>query len=141
MNAADLKSIELLAEFGDEDREALVELLEEQDVAKGRRLFSEGEESEELVLVLEGRVRLELRGGTPLGHLPAGSALGGVALVSFGHRATAAFCEEPCRVARLDRSGYRRLADDHPRTACRLIEALFKTLADDVRASLDDAAL
>ena len=141
MNAAELKAIDLLAEFGDEDREALAELLEEQHVAKGRRLFSEGEESEDLVLVLEGRVRLELRGGAVLGLVPAGSALGGVSLVAFGKRATAAFCEEPCRVARLDRSGYRRLADDYPRTACRLVEALFKTLADDVRESLEDASL
>ncbi len=141
MNAADLKTIDLLAELGDDDRDALAELLEEQQIAKGRRLFSEGEESEDLVLVLEGRVRLERRSGEVLGLLSAGAALGGVALVCFGKRATAAFCEEPCRVARLDRSGYRRLADDYPRTACRLIEALFKQLADDVRESLDDAAL
>ncbi len=141
MNAADLKSIDLLAELGDDDRDALAELLEEQTVAQGRRLFSEGEESEDLVLVLEGRVRLELRGGDALGELPAGSTLGGISLVCFGKRGAAAYAEAPCRVARLDRSGYRRLADDYPRTACRLIEALFKQLADDVRESLEDATL
>jgi CRP-like cAMP-binding protein len=141
VNAADLKAIELLVEFDDADREALADLLEEQQIMAGRRLFTEGEESDGLALILEGRIRLELRGGQVLGHLPAGSALGGISLVGFGKRGTGAFCEEACRVAWLDRLGYRRLADDYPRTACRLIEALFKMLADDVRESLEDASI
>jgi len=141
VNAADLKVISLLAELGDEDRDALAELLDEADVAAGRRLFSEGEESEGLVLLLEGRVRLELRSGEVLGHLDAGASLGGVSLVGFGKRGVTAFCEGMCRVARLERSGYRRLADDYPRTACRLVEALFKQLADDVREALDDQTI
>lgn len=141
MNAADLKTIPLLAEFGDEDREAIVELLEEQDVAAGRRIFSEGEESEGLVLLLEGRVRLELRSGEVLGHLDAGAALGGISLVAFGKRGTTVFCEGMCRVARLERSGYRRLADDYPRTACRLVEAILKQLGEDVHEAFEDTAL
>lgn len=141
MNAADLKSIPLLAEFGEDDREALAELLEEQSLAAGRRLFSENEESEDLVIIVAGRVRLEPRGGEAFGHLPEGTVLGGISLVGPGKRGTSVVCEDACRVARLDRSGYRRLADDHPRTACRLIEALFKTLAEDVREALNEAAL
>jgi len=141
VNAADLKAIPLLAEFGEEDREALAELLEEQELAGGRRLFSENEESEGLVLLLEGRVRLAPREGEAFGTLKAGAALGGISLVGFAKRGVSVFCDEACRVARLDRSGYRRLADDYPRTACRLIEALYKALADDVRESIEDASL
>ena len=69
----------------------------------------------------------------------AGDALGGLALVRMGKRAATAVCEEPSRLAWLDRSSYRRLADDYPRTACRLMEAILAGFAADVREALDDA--
>jgi len=141
VNAADLKSVKLLAEFTAEDREALAELVDERRLDTGRRVFSEGEEAESLVMILEGSVRVEDREGEIEGLLLEGDSLGGVALVRPGPRAATAVCEDACRLVSLDRSGYRRLADDHPRTAIRLIEAILQAFAADVREAIEDAAL
>ena len=141
MNAADLKSIRLFTEFGDDDREAVFELLEERSLAKGRRVFSVGEEADSMLLLLEGRVRLEGSDGRIEGSMLEGDALGGLSLVRLGQRAATAICETPCRLVWLDRSGYRRLADDHPRTACRLVEAILETFATDVHEAIEDAEI
>jgi CRP-like cAMP-binding protein len=141
VNTADLKAVKLLAEFGDEDREALAELLEERPLQPGRRVFSEGEEADSLILLLDGTVRLENGDGQVEGALVAGDALGGLSLVRLGQRAATAICEGACRLATLDRSGYRRLADDYPRTACRLMEALLQCFAADVREAIEDESL
>lgn len=136
MNGADLKCVKLLAELGDDDRDALVELLEERSLQPSRRVFSEGEEAESLILILEGSVRLGSRDGQVEGVLVAGDALGGLSLVRLGQRSATAICDAPCRLASLDRSGYRRLAEDYPRTACRLVEALLQCIADDVSEAM-----
>lgn len=141
MNAADLKCVKLLTELTADDRDALAELLDERRLGAGRRVFSEGEEAESLVMILEGSVRLENREGEIEGLMLEGDSLGGIALVRPGPRAVSAICEDACRLVSLDRSGYRRLADDHPRTAVRLIEAILQAFAADVREAIEDAAL
>ena len=141
MNVSDLKTVKLLAEFGDDDREALADLLEERTLQAGRRVFSEGEEAESLILLVEGQVRLESRDGRVEGALAEGEALGGLALVRLGQRMATAICEQTSRLLILERSGYRRLADDHPRTASRLIEAVLLALAADVSEAIEDEAL
>jgi len=133
----DLKRFDLLSEFGEEDREVFFELLEEQQIAKGRRVFSEGSESEGLVLVEVGSVRVESRRGGQPEILEAGSALGTLSLVAVGPRESTIFAETACTVHLLPRTAYRRLADDYPRTACRLVEAIVEDVAGLSRSALD----
>ena len=140
MSADRLKAFSLLSEFGDEDRENLYELLEEKQLAQGRRLFSEGSESEGLLLVVSGKVRLESKRGMDPEILPAGSALGAVSLISVGPREVTAFAEEPCELWLLPRESWPRLLGDHPATACRLAEAMVRDLAGLVRLGLDRLA-
>ena len=45
--------------------------------------------------------------------------------------------ESDCQVLILERAAYRRLADDHPRTASRLLEAALADTAGLLRESLD----
>jgi len=140
MNAGDLKGFPLLADLTDGDRETLFELLEERSVPAGRRLFSEGTEAEGLLLIVAGRVRLERRPNLEPEFLPAGSALGAASLVSMGPREITALAEEPCEVLVLPRDGWRRLVDDHPRTACRIAESMLTDLVGLVRLGLDRLA-
>jgi CRP-like cAMP-binding protein len=137
----DLKNFGLLSEFGDEDREALFELLDERPIAEGRRIFSEGTESEGLVLVASGRVRVESRRATEPAVLEAGCALGALSLIALGRRESTIFADTACSVLILPRTAYRRLADDYPRTACRLMEAIMDELTGLVRSGLDLLAL
>lgn len=137
MSATELKNFPLLAEFNDEDREALFELLEDRSVAKGRRIFSEGSEADGLVLIVSGKAKLESKRGIEPEELAAGSVLGAVSLVSMGPREVTAFAEEPCQLLLFPRTSWRRLVDDHPRTACRLAEAMLLELGGLIRLGLD----
>ena len=133
----DLKTFALLAEFTDEDREALFELLEDKKLAKGRRLFVEGGEAEGLVLVRSGTVRLSSKRSGDLGVVGAGVVLGALSLIALGPRESTAKIEENCDLWELPRTAYRRLVEDAPRTACKLSEAILLDLVSLVRPGLD----
>ena len=136
MNPADLKRFPMLAELSDDDRAALLELLELQVFRKGRSIYRETAEADGLVLVSSGEVRLSSRRGAALGTLGEGSVLGGVSLLSLGPREATVKAAVDTEVLLLPRAAYRRLVDDHPRTACRLTEALAADLAGLLREVL-----
>jgi len=137
----ELKQFALLAEFGEEDREALGELLEEQILAAGRRIFSEGNEADGLVLIVEGSARLESRRTGDSEVIGAGNTLGSLSLVALGPREITAKATTACTLLRLSRESFRRLVEDHPRTACHLLEAVVADLSSLVRRDLDRLAL
>ena len=140
MSAGILERVGLLREFDAEDRAALASLLETRRVAPGEVLFFEGDESQGLLLVANGALKLESRRAGALGQLEAGGALGGASLVSLGAREATATAVEPTALLSLDRSAFRRLVQDAPRTACRLLEAIATDLADALRPALDRVA-
>jgi CRP-like cAMP-binding protein len=140
VTAGDLKRFPLLAELSDEDRDALFELLEVQSIRKGRSIFRETAEADGLVFIASGEVRLSSTRHEDLGVLGEGQVLGGAALLSMGQREATAKAEEDCEILLLPRTAYRRLVDDHPRTACRLTEAVAADLASLLRESLDPLA-
>jgi CRP-like cAMP-binding protein len=134
-----LKHFALLTEFSHEEREALAELLEERKLPKGKSAFREGAEAEGLVLLEKGRLRLESRRtGDVVGILAEHEHLGAVSLFSLGKREVTAMAEEPCTIWVLSRSGLARLADDAPRAAYRLAEAVASEFASMMRTGLDD---
>ena len=136
MNAADLKRFALLAEFDNEDREALFELLEPKTFNKGRSIFREGTEADELVLVVSGRVALYSKRWPGDMSVGPGTVLGGLSLFVMGPREITAKAEVASKVLQLPRTSFRRLVEDAPRAACRLAEALAKELANDAREAL-----
>jgi CRP-like cAMP-binding protein len=140
VTADELKAFPLCVELGEEDREALAELLEEQRLHAGRSVFREGTESDGLVLIAEGTVRLEGRRLRQTGSTGTGAALGALSLLVLGPREATAICETPCRILRLRRTAFRRLLDDHPRTACRLLEGIVAELGGMLRPELDRIA-
>ncbi len=137
MTASDLKRFPMLAEFSAEDREALFELLDPQVFRKGRSVYRETAEADGLVFVVSGTVCLSSRRSADLGTLGEGSILGSASLLTMGQREATVKAECDCEVLLLLRSSYRRLVEDHPRTACRLNEAIAADLAALLRESLD----
>lgn len=133
MTTSELKRFALFAECSDEEREAIVELLEERVLRSGSPLYREGGEAEGLVLVAEGALRLESRRAGPLGRVTAGGSLGGAAIVAAGKREVTAIAEGRTRVWILERTAFRRLVEDSPRAACRVAEAVLAHLAGAVR--------
>ncbi len=136
MNAADLKRFPLLAELSDEDREALFELLETQSVRKGRSVFRQTAEADGLVFLVSGKVALSRENEAELGQIGPGEILGTASLLTMGQREATAKAAEPSEIALLSRNAYRRLVEDHPRTACRLTEAIAQDLSSLLREAL-----
>ncbi len=137
MTADVLKGFRLLAELNDDDREALAELLDDKPLAQGRRIFSEGTEAEGLVLITSGTVRIQSKRSSVVEFFDAPVALGAFSLVSVGPRECTAIAETACEVLLLARTSFRRLVDDHPRTACRLTEGMLDEAAGLIRDGLD----
>ena len=139
MKADELKHFSLLTEFSDEDREALVELLEVRKLPSGKSAFREGSEAEGLVLLAEGTLNLKSkRYGGFVGTLSAPYHLGAASLVAVGRREVTALADGPCTIWLLRRSGLSRLAEDAPRAAFRLAEAALVELAGLTRQGIDD---
>ena len=136
MNAADLKPFGLLQDLCDEEAELLAEELETRELGPGRALFEQGAEGDGLFLVLEGRLTLACRELGELGAVGPGAVLGALSLVAPGRREVSAVAAEPCRVAWLEHGAFRRLMDDAPRLACRILEALLCETAGQLREGL-----
>jgi CRP-like cAMP-binding protein len=137
MSAARLQPFGILAGLSDEDRESLSELLEERSVLEGRRLFGEGSEAEGMVLVVSGTVRVEGKRCPEPELLEAPVVIGALSLVNVGARESTMLAETPCQVLMLPRSAYRRLVEDYPRIACRLVEGILDDVAGLLRPALD----
>ena len=137
MTPADLKRYGLLVEFTEEDRGWLVELLDEECFSEGETVFCEGDEADTLCLVESGSLRISSEVDGPLGLLCSGAALGAVSVVIVGKRQATATAESDSKLLMLSRSSFLRLADDAPRTACRLAESILSELATSLRANLD----
>ena len=140
MTARWLEKVALLGEFDAEDRGALAGLLEQRSLRPGERLFEEGEEARGLVLVIEGALELASRRLDGVRRVGSGHWLGAASLVTVGVREVTATASEPTRLLELDRLAFRRLVEDAPRTACRLLEAVLMDLADGLRPTLERMA-
>jgi len=137
VSAVDLKRFALFEELSEEEREVLADEVERIELEPGDVLFREQEEASGLVLVLEGRVRLESSRAGELGSVGPGTALGAVSLVAVGPREASAVADSACSIFLLRRSTFRRLAADAPRAACRLAEAIARDAAALLRAGLE----
>jgi CRP-like cAMP-binding protein len=141
MISAELKRFALLAEFSDEDREALADLLDVKDLRDGQRAFREGSHADGLVLLVEGSLKLmNRRHGDQLGTLTGPYHLGAASLFSIGKREVTAIAEGPCKLWLLPRAALSRLAEDAPTAAFRLAEAVAAELAGLTRQGLDALA-
>ncbi len=136
-----LKRFALFAELNDEERETVASLLEQRRLVDGKSAFREGSESEGLVLLESGRLKLRSqRSAGVLGTLEAPEHLGAASLFALGKREVTALADGPCTLWVLSRSALSRLVDDCPRAAFRLAEAVAAELAGLARQGLDTVA-
>ena len=133
----ELKAFALLAELSEDERELVTDLLERVDLDSGEQLFCEGQEAECLVLIETGSLDLTSARAGALGPVGAGECLGALSLVAVGPREVTAVASEAACVWVLSRESFRRLCEDAPRAACRILEAAIADFAGAVRDGLD----
>ena len=122
------KGLPILSELPEPECHAVEEEIEEETLDRGVRLFSEGEEGGSLWILLDGRVRVVSQRLAFSAELGAGAALGGLSLVGAPRRASVETASR-CRLLRLSRDGFRRLAASDPAAAERLVESLAREAA------------
>jgi len=133
----ELKAFALLAELSEEERELVTDLLERVELEPGEQLFCEGQEAECLVLIETGALDLTSARAGALGQVGAGDCLGALSLVAVGPREVTAVASEAACVWVLSRESFRRLCEDAPRAACRILEAALADFAGAAREGLD----
>ena len=125
-------------ELGDDEREVVASLLEERKLADGKSAFREGGESDGLVLLESGRLKLRSqRSPGVVGTLEAPDHSARASLFAVGQREVTPLADG--RLQRLDpvALGASRLVDDCPRAAFRIAEAVAAELAGLARQGLD----
>jgi CRP-like cAMP-binding protein len=132
----ELKAFGPFADLSEAERGEIVELLEERRLSPGETLFVEGDDADSLVLVHEGTLQIESRRSRESATFGPGAVLGGMALFAIGARETSAAGMDRAEVLLLRREDFLRLAEDSPRTACRVAMALSADLAASVRGAL-----
>jgi CRP/FNR family cyclic AMP-dependent transcriptional regulator len=136
-----LKRFAIFAELNDDEREVVASLLEPRRLVDGKSAFREGSESEGLILLESGRLKLRSpRSPGVLGTLEAPEHLGAASLFCLGKREVTALAVGDCSLWILSRSSLSRLVDDCPRAAFRLAEAVAAELAGLARQGLDTLA-
>jgi CRP-like cAMP-binding protein len=133
----DLKQFAIFADLSEDERELVSDLVTRMELDAGDQLFAEGAESEGLVLVERGAIALNSGRAGALGLLMAGDSMGAASLVAVGKREATAIASEPGSVLILSRESFRRVAEDAPRAACRMLEVALADLASAVREGLD----
>ena len=136
MSETDLKRFALFSDLTESDREAVAELLEPIELVPGRQCFREGQEADGLLLVDRGELRLGSQRGGELGSCGEGTSIGGLSLLLVGTREITAMAVVQTRVLQLSRASFLRLAEDHPRAALRLVQAITEEFAAAVREGL-----
>jgi len=132
----ELKAFGPFADLSEAERGEIVELLEERRLSPGETLFIEGDDADSLVLVHEGTLQIESRRSRESATFGPGTVLGGMALFAIGARESSAAGMDRAEVLLLRREDFLRLAEDSPRTACRVAMALSADLAASVRGVL-----
>ena len=130
-----LKKVPLFASCDSREIERLGMLVDEVDLPAGRVLFHQGDNADELFVVVTGQVRVE-RDGEVLAMRGPGEFFGEIALVAGGPRTATATCETDCRLLIAVRHDFHALMDEFPGLKMRVLE----TLAARVR-SLDTAGV
>jgi CRP-like cAMP-binding protein len=135
--SSELEHFPLLAGLSEDERRDLARELEWLSFDAGSSLFVEGDAADGLLLLLEGRVRLRSSHAEGAGECGPGASFGSLSLVlDAGRRSSLEACTS-CRVLRLRREGFQRLAELSPRAACRILEGVVRESADLVERVLE----
>jgi CRP/FNR family transcriptional regulator len=123
-----IRSVPMFAKLGRAELEQIAALVDEIDVPAGRVLMRQGENGQEMFLVVSGRFRIE-RNGETIAERGPGSALGEISLISEGPRTATVTAEEPSQVLVAARREFHTLMDGHPQIRAQILEGL----ADKIR--------
>jgi CRP/FNR family cyclic AMP-dependent transcriptional regulator len=129
--------INVLAGLNEDEIGRLEAVCETQSVDAGDHVFTEGDEGDDLYIVLSGRVRISkaisLSIDRTLATLSGGSVFGELAMVGEGTRSATACAEEVTKLLVLSREGFMRLTDEEPVLGLKVMGRFAAALAERLR--------
>jgi CRP-like cAMP-binding protein len=128
--SSELERFPLLASLSEDERRDLAQELEWLSFEAGASIFIEGDAADGLLLLLDGRVRLTSSRAEGAGECGPGASFGSLSLVLDAGRRASVEARTPCRVLRLRREGFQRLAKSSPHVVCRILEGVVRESAD-----------
>ena len=123
-----------LDELGRDGRLELLPYLAERSYEEGHTVFRTGEEAQELLFVLDGKLRVELH-GSEVCTLGAGELIGGLSLLLVGRRRCDLVAASEVQGLALERTTYVRLRTDAPALALAVQEAVLRNFARAIGAA------
>jgi CRP-like cAMP-binding protein len=130
-----------LRQLGHEDADALVELVKRRSVRRAEPILRAGSAGDEVVLVLEGRVKLVAYGTerreVVLAIRGPGELIGEMAALGGQRRTATAVAVDDVEAGYLRSDELRRFLGEHPDAALVLIRMLVRRLTEATRAMVD----
>jgi CRP-like cAMP-binding protein len=118
-----LRGVPLFAGLDERSLQAVALLARETSARAGEVLMLEGEPGDELLVIVEGTVRIEL-GDRTVRSMTAGGFLGEIALVDHRPRTATATCVTDCRLLEIRRHEFERLIQTMPSVHRRIQAAI-----------------
>jgi CRP/FNR family transcriptional regulator, cyclic AMP receptor protein len=116
--------------FSDLPKRALQRLVKEADELSfepGERLVEEGLLGETLFVVMQGKAKVTRR-GRRVGSVVPGDFFGELSTIDGGPRTASVVAETPMRVLRLFRATLRKLLDDEPQLAMKILDGIVRRI-------------
>lgn len=118
-----LRSVPLFVGLGRSQIERLGMLTEEVELPAGRVLMRQGERGQEMIVVIEGTVRVE-RDGRVIAERGAGEVLGEMALLDGGPRTATCTLLTAGRLLVVGRREFEAVMEEFPEVRMRILETL-----------------
>jgi CRP-like cAMP-binding protein len=137
LKAGSLRRIKILADLNDNQLAHLAEFMELQEVPQWKVLFTQGDISDSMFLVLAGelRARVDVNGReTILATFSAGDFFGDMALLDHGPRSADVVANVDSTLLKITSASFDRLTREAPALATPFLQATARTLCARIRA-------
>jgi CRP/FNR family cyclic AMP-dependent transcriptional regulator len=122
-----LRTIPLFSGFDRHHIERLGMLTDEVDVPAGKVLIRQGDNGDDLMIIVSGQVAVE-RDGRQIDQMGPGDFFGEIALIERGPRTATCTAEAPTRLLVVNHRDFHTLMDEFPAVATQLLTTLAQRL-------------
>lgn len=138
-----LRRVEVLSGLDDQELLQIAAICKAQRLPAGQVVFREGDEGNEMMVILEGCVRVSITTRLPDGTvapstinmLYAGQSFGEMVLLGSATRSATVSCVDPCVLLVIREGDFAELCDRNPRIGYRVMRNIAADLAYKLRAS------
>ncbi|HEX5060656.1 MAG TPA: cyclic nucleotide-binding domain-containing protein, partial [Kofleriaceae bacterium] len=127
-----IRQVPIFAELDAEDLEELASIVEERRINAEKDLFKEGDVGDAVYLIVKGRVRVFVGGGSrpekTINELGPGSCIGEMAVLDASPRSATVRALDPTRALRVPGEGFKRVMSERPEMSEAIVAELVRRM-------------